>query len=167
MPSGGARPGAGRKKKDGSNSECKHFSAQEIEIMLDSSYVAYVSRTTISFTIAFKEMFWQRYCDGITPVKIFEDAGLDVNVIGKGRIDTLVKALRDQTERRLPFKDGLERHYNKPDAMFDLPKQPRFPKNAQIPLTPEAIAKMVHKVTYLEQEMEFLKKIIMAGTVKK
>lgn len=167
MPSGGARPGAGRKKKDGSNSECKHFSAQEIEIMLDSLYVAYVSRTTISFTIAFKEMFWQRYCDGITPVKIFEDAGLDVNVIGRGRIDTLVKALRDQTERRLPFKDGLERHYNKPDAMFDLPKQPRFPKNAQIPLTPEAIAKMVHKVTYLEQEMEFLKKIIMAGTVKK
>ena len=167
MPSGGARPGAGRKKKDGSNSECKHFSAQEIEIMLDSSYVAYVSRTTISFTIAFKEMFWQRYCDGITPVKIFEDAGLDVNVIGRGRIDTLVKALRDQTERGLPFKDGLERHYNKPDAMFDLPKQPRFPKNAQIPLTPEAIAKMVHKVTYLEQEMEFLKKIIMAGTVKK
>lgn len=167
MPSGGARPGAGRKKKDGSNSECKHFSAQEIEIMLDSLYVAYVSRTTISFTIAFKEMFWQRYCDGITPVKIFEDAGLDVNVIGRGRIDTLVKALRDQTERGLPFKDGLERHYNKPDAMFDLPKQPRFPKNAQIPLTPEAIAKMVHKVTYLEQEMEFLKKIIMAGTVKK
>ena len=167
MPSGGARPGAGRKKKDGSNSECKHFSAQEIEIMLDSSYVAYVSRTTISFTITFKEMFWQRYCDGITPVKIFEDAGLDVNVIGRGRIDTLVKALRDQTERGLPFKDGLERHYNKPDAMFDLPKQPRFPKNAQIPLTPEAIAKMVHKVTYLEQEMEFLKKIIMAGTVKK
>lgn len=167
MPSGGARPGAGRKKKDGSNSECKHFSAKEIEIMFDSPYVAYVSRTTISFTLVFKEMFWQRYCDGITPVKIFEDAGLNVNVIGKGRIDTLVKALRDQTERGLPFKDGLERHYNKPDAMFDLPKQPRFPKNTQIPLTPEAIAKMVHKVAYLEQEMEFLKKIIMAGTVKK
>ena len=167
MPSGGARPGSGRKKKDGSKSERKHFSAREIEIILCSPYVAYVSSTTISFTLSFKEMFWQRYCDGITPIKIFKDAGLDVNVIGRGRIDTLVKALRDQTERGLPFKDGLEGHYNKPDAMFDLPKQPRFPKNTQIPLTPEAIAKMVHKVTYLEQEMEFLKKIIMAGTVKK
>jgi len=167
MPSGGARPGAGRKKKDGSNGGRKHFSAQEIEIMLDSPYVAYVSRTTISFTIAFKEMFWQRYCDGITPVKIFEDAGLDVSVIGKGRIDTLVKALRDQTVRGLPFKDGLERHINKPEKQFDLPKQPRFSSAAQIPLTPEAIAKMVQKVAYLEQQMEFLKKIIMAGTVKK
>jgi hypothetical protein len=167
MPHGGARPGAGRKKKDGGNSERKHFSAQEIEIMLDSPHIAYVSRTTVSFTVAFKEMFWQRYCDGITPVKIFEDAGLNVDVIGKARIDTLVKSLRDQIERGLPFNDGLERHYNKPDKTCELPKQPRYPKNAQIPLTPEAIAKMVHKVAYLEQEMEFLKKLILAGTVKK
>ena len=167
MPSGGARPGAGRPRKDGNKAEHRHFSTDELEILLASPHVAYVSRTTISFTAAFKESFWQRYCDGIAPAKIVADAGLNYDMISKSRIDSLIKTLRDQTERGLSFKDGLERHYDKPDKEFDIPKMPRIPKNTDIPLTPEAIGKMVHEVAYLKQEMEFLKKIIMAGMVKK
>ena len=167
MPRGGARPGAGRKKKDGSENERRHFTAEEIEYLLSSPHVAYVSRTTVSFTVAFKEMFWQRHCDGIPTARIVEDAGLDIGVIGKGRIDTLIKSLRDQTERGLPFNDGLEPHFNKPDKKFDIPKIPRLPKNAVIPLSPEAIAKMACEVNYLKQEMEFLKKIILAGMSEK
>ena len=49
-------------------------------------------------TLSFKDLFWQRYCDGVHPVQIFKDAGLDTEIIGRERIDTLVKALRDQTE---------------------------------------------------------------------
>ena len=167
MPRGGYRPGAGRKRKDGSGNNRGNFTSTEIEVFLDSPHVAYISRTTISFTVAFKNMFWQRYCDGIPPMKIFTDAGLDTDIIGKSRVDTFVKSLRDQKERGLPFNDGLEPHYNKPDKKFDVPKTPRLPKNAQIQLTPEAIAKMAHEVAYLKQEMEFLKKIILTGTVEK
>ena len=165
MPRGGSRPGAGRKKKDGDVAERKHFTSAEIEQLLDSPQVAYVSRTTISFTVAFKEMFWQRYCDGIPATKIFGDAGLNVDVIGKGRIDTLIKALRDQTERGLSFNNGLEPHWEKSEKKFDLPPTPRYPKNTQIPFTPETIAKTIQEVAYLKQEMEFLKKIISAGRV--
>lgn len=167
MPSGGARPGAGRKKKNGDKSERQHFSAMEIELMLDSPHIAYVSRTTVSFTKAFKQMFWQRYCDGIAPTRICEDAGLNMDIIGKSRIDTLIKALRDQYERGLEFKEGHEHHYDKPEKKFDLPKAPRYSKGSQIPLTPEAIAKMAHEIAFLKQEMEFLKKLILAGTVEK
>ncbi len=165
MPSGGARPGAGRKRKDGSGRS--YFTTAVIEQLLSSPHIAYVSRTTISFTKAFKELLWQRYCDGIPPAKIVEDAGLNPDVIGRGRIDTLIKTLRDQTERGLPFADGLEPHFNKPEKEFDIPKIPRMPKNAIIPLTPETIAKMAHEIKYLKQEMEFLKKIILAGVAKK
>jgi len=167
MPSGGTRPGAGRPRKDGNDSERRHFKTEEIEMLLESSHVAYISRTTISFTVAFKEMFWQRYCDGVPATKIITDAGLNIEIIGKGRIDTLIKSLRDQIERGLSFNDGLEPHYNKPDKKFDLPKMPRLPKNTYIPLSPEAISKMSHELAYLKQEMEFLKKIILAGTVEK
>ncbi len=167
MPSGGARPGAGRKKKDGSASESRHFTAEEIEHLLSSPHIAYVSRTTISFTSAFKEMLWRRHCEGIPSAKIIEDSGLSYDIIGRGRVDTLLKSLRDQTERGLPFNDGLEPHVNKPDKKFDIPKIPRLPQNALIPLTPDAIAKMAHEVKYLKQEMEFLKKIILAGMSEK
>jgi hypothetical protein len=165
MPSGGARPGAGRKRKDGSTHS--HFTAAEIESLLSSPHIAYVSRTTVSFTKSFKELLWQRHCDGIPTAKIIEDAELSLDTIGRGHIDTLIKSLRDQTERGLPFTDGMEPHYNKPEKEFDIPKIPRLPKNALIPLTPEAIARMAHEVQYLKQEMEFLKKIILAGMSKK
>ncbi len=165
MPSGGARPGAGRKRKDGT--ERSNFSAVTIEQLLSSPHIAYVSRTTVSFTKPFKEMLWQRHCDGIPTIKIMEDAGLSLEIIGRGRIDGLLKSLRDQTERGLPFTDGMEPHYDKPEKKFDIPKIPRVPKNAIIPFTPETIARMSHEIQYLKQEMEFLKKVILAGMSKK
>ena len=45
---GGARPGAGRKKKDGN--ERNVFTADQLEELLQSPHVSYVSRTTISYT---------------------------------------------------------------------------------------------------------------------
>ena len=167
MPSGGARPGAGRPSKDADANVNKQLTTEQIEHLLNSPYVAYVSRTTVTFTKAFKELFWHRYCDGIPPMKICSDAGLNPDIIGKGRVDTLIKALRDQVERGLPFNDGNEPHTDKPDKKFDIPKMPRLSKNALIPLTPDAIAKMAHEVKYLKQEMEFLKKIILSGASKK
>ncbi len=165
MPSGGARPGAGRKRKDGT--ERSYFSAGAIEQLLSSSHVAYVSRTTVSFTKPFKEMLWQRHCDGVPTVKIIEDAGLNPELISASRINSLLKTLQDQTERGLPFTDGMEPHYDKPEKKFDIPKIPRVPKNAFIPYTPETIARMSHEIQYLKQEMEFLKKVILAGMSKK
>jgi hypothetical protein len=167
MPSGGLRPGAGRKRKDLNDYEHKQFTSIEIECLLTNPYVSFVSRTTISYTVGFKEMFWQRYCDGIPPAKIFADAGFDTEIISKSRIDGFLKSLKDQFERGLPFNDGRTPHTEIPDKKFDLPKARRFPKNTHMPYTPEAIAKMAHELAYLKQEMEFLKKIILAGTVEK
>jgi hypothetical protein len=167
MPSGGARPGVGRPRKVTAEGERQFFSSEEIELLLQSPHVAYVSRTTVSYTLAFKKMFWQRYCDGVPPTRIFEEAGLSVDVIGKSRIDTLIKALRSQMERGLGFKEGREPQPGDAEKLFDLPRIPRYPKNSQIPLAPESIAKLVHEVEYLKQEMEFLKKIISAGRVEK
>jgi hypothetical protein len=61
----------------------------------------------------------------------------------------------------------MEPHFNKPEKEIDIPKIPRMPKNAFISFTPETIARMSHEIQYLKQEMEFLKKVILAGMAKK
>jgi hypothetical protein len=138
------------------------FTAEQLEELLQSPHVSYVSRTTISYTLKFKEMAWQRYCDGVEPAKIFRDAGLDPDVLGRERIKGFIDKLRDQLERDLPFVEGKEPRLNQPEKVFDMPKPPRM-KERYIPYTPEQIAQMYHKLVYMEQELEFIKKIILAG----
>ena len=79
---GGARPGAGRKKKTSEGSyEHVTFTAEQLKELIDCPHVAYVSSKTVSYTKAFKDMAWQRYCDGIDPMQIFSDAGLNVDTL--------------------------------------------------------------------------------------
>jgi len=160
--SGGARPGAGRPRKNESKYERSEFTPEQLSELLRSPHVAYVSRSSISYTLAFKEMFWQRYCDGIPPIQIYEDAGLNPDIIGKIRVKGLVDALRHQKEKGLPFNYGREPHINQPEKQFDFPKPPRRP-NYSLPISPDEAAKLTHQVMYLSQELEFIKKIILAG----
>ena len=52
---GGARPGAGRKKKTPEGTyEHVTFTAEQLKELTDSPYVAYVSSKTVSYTKAFK-----------------------------------------------------------------------------------------------------------------
>lgn len=162
MPRGGARPGAGRPRKDGSGYHKNAFTAEQLEELLRSPHVSYVSRSTISYTLKFKEMAWQRYCDGIDPAKIFRDAGLNPDILGSVRIKGFIDKLRDQQERGLPFSEGREPQLNQPEKTFDMPKPPRRLKEQQIPFTPEQMARMYHQLVYLSQELEFIKKIILA-----
>ncbi|HQM02845.1 MAG TPA: hypothetical protein PLH98_20255 [Ruminococcus flavefaciens] len=74
---GGARPGSGRKKKNPDGTfEHSTFTAEQLKELTDSPYVAYVSSKTVSYTKAFKNAAWQRYCDGIDPMQVFSEAGL-------------------------------------------------------------------------------------------
>ena len=108
MPRGGARPGAGRPRKDGSEYRKNAFTAEQLEELLQSPHVSYVSRSTISYTLKFKEMAWQRYCDGVDPPRIFLDAGFDPNVLGSIRIKGFFDQLRYWQERGMPFSEGKE-----------------------------------------------------------
>lgn len=162
MPRGGARPGSGRHRKNGNGFEHTEFTPEQLQILLRSPHVAYVSRKSVSYTLAFKEHLWQRYCDGVPPVQIFADAGLSIEILGRSRINGLVKTLRKQKEKGLPFNEGSEPHLDQPEKQFSFPKPPRLPVSTQ-PIDPAEAAKLVHQVAYLSQEMEFLKKIILAG----
>jgi len=163
---GGPRPGAGRPRKNPAE-EREEFTADQLKLLLDSPYVSFVSKKTVSFTLEFKEMCWQRYCDGIEPLRIFSDAGLPIEVLGRSRIAGIIKMLRKQKEKGLPFNDGREPNEGQPEKKFDFPIPPKrvFYKTPQISDTD--IVKMFHQVAYMSQELEFIKKIILAETEEK
>ena len=159
MPSGGPHPGAGRPRKEAPE-ERVAFTNEEIGELLESPHVSHVSRKTIAYTLAFKEMFWQRYCDGIDPMQIFKEAGLPTKILGRPRIFGLAKTLRSCKERGIPFNEGSEPHESLPAKAFDFPIPPRKPKGSKpLVLSDDDISKMFHQVAYMSQELEFIKKL--------
>ena len=166
---GGARPGAGRKKKtvDGTY-EHTTFTAEQLKELTDSPHVAYVSSKTVSYTKAFKEAAWVRYCDGADPVQIFIDAGFNIDTLGKPRILGFFKLLRSTKERGLAFTEGNDPHPTDAEKRFSFPTPPRRAKRGRPPVMNDSeINKLAEKVAYMSQELEFLKKIILAETKEK
>ena len=163
---GGARPGAGRKKKNPDGiMENPAFTAEELKTLVSSPYVAYVSSSSISFTKAFKEAAWRRYCDGAEPHEIFADAGFDLKLIGNNRIRMFFKNLRESKEKGIPFIDGPQPSTDGFVKQFSIPDPPKRAKKTQAPLmTDEEIQNLATKVAYMAQELEFIKKIILAET---
>jgi hypothetical protein len=157
MPRGGSRPGAGRpKKKFEIDTGRSIFSPAQREAFEKSPCVASTTEKTISFTREFKELFWQRYCDGVQPEKIFSDAGMDPEEIGVSRIWGLISTLRKQKEEGREFSSG---RLVKPGTT----KQPRFPSASKEAKNAAELARLSHSVAYLTQELEFIKKIILAA----
>jgi hypothetical protein len=161
---GGARPGAGRPRK-GDRYVHVEFTPSQIRELLESPHVAYISRKSVSFTKAFKESAWQRYLDGVKPNDIFGEAGLSVELLGITRISSFFKTLRNQKEHGLSFTEGNDPHLEDSEVSDPFPRIPRKANNSRHPLLNEKqIADLFNTVTYMSQEIEFLKKIILAGT---
>ena len=158
---GGARPGAGRPRKGEVKFEHTEFTPDQLQELLNSPHVASVSRRSVSYTLAFKELFWQRYCDGVPPIQIFIDAGINPETVGRARINGLAKTLRKNKESGVAFNEGDEPHVGNQEKGFDFPIPPKRMTSTTISL--DEAARLAHKVEYLSQQMEFLKKIILAG----
>lgn len=163
---GGSRIGAGRPRKSG-NFAYPELNTTQIKELLDSPYIHSVSKKTISFTKAFKKLFWQRYCDGVESVQIFADAGLSVSALSRDRINNFTKALKLQVEKGQDFTEGRAPQEGS-DKLFDFPTPPRRANSVRIPNLSEAeVAKLINQVAYMSQEIAFLKKIILLGKEKK
>jgi len=163
---GGTRPGAGRKRKADSF-EHSEFSPQQLSELLQSPYVAHVTQKSVSYTVRFKDMFWQRYCDGIDPIQIFEDAGFSVETVGRARIFGFAKTLRLQYERGAIWNEGSEPATETGESRILPPLPKQRSKRTQDTINQNDLSRMHHKLQYMEQELEFIKKIILAGREKK
>jgi hypothetical protein len=129
----------------------KTFTEEELKTIRTNPYVKSATSKMIRFTVAFKDEFWLRYHEkGESPRRIMEEMGFDPDVIGKRRIDGIILHLREAVNSGEEFRDVRkiqENHMSEADKKLPPSK---------------AILKMQHKIAYMEQELEFIKKIIKA-----
>lgn len=121
------------------------FTEDQVRRMAENPYTLHVSTTQIKFTKAFKEEFWRRYQEGDTPRKIMYDLGYDPQVLGRNRLSGIQNVVCKEAVSVEGFHEGTPR------------KSVETPDDDDT--TQAQLRRMQHQIKYLEQEVEFLKKI--------
>ena len=135
----------------------KEYTEKQIKELKKNPYVFKVTKHKLYYTAKFKEDFWVSYQAGNTPRKILRDFGFDINIFGQKQIDSLVQRIKKQVLSGNGFTEGENR-------------QRRVPVKATSEeelSSPQPIERMQNELLYLRQEVEFLKKIIIADNSKK
>lgn len=110
----------------------KLFSNQEMEILRANPNVVKVTRRAVCFTDEFKARALTEYNNGKSARKIFAENGLSIDILGIIRIRGLIERISKEPAKQ------------KPSGQISYAKQ---------------IQKLERRITNLEQENEFLKKI--------
>jgi len=132
----------------------KPFTEEEVALLLQNPCIAHISSNKIWYTYEFKAEFYERYKKGEMAAAILKSVGIEPEILGKNRVIGLINTLRNELERNGTFKPLRHRGYPEfTDTISDVCITEPMPPN-----TP--IEKVVHKVAYLEQEVEFIKKAI-------
>ena len=135
----------------------KEYTAKQIKQLEKNPYVFKATKHRLYYTAKFKEDFWVSYQAGNTPRKILTDFGFDINIFGQKQIDSLVQHIKKQALSGNGFSEGDNR-------------QRRVPMKATSEeelSSPQSIERMHNELLYLRQEVEFLKKIIIADNSRK
>lgn len=109
-------------------------------------YVENATEWTVTFTPEFKQLTYDEYYRGKSIRQIFEEAGFDVEKLGRKRLENFRSAVMAQAKKETGFADL------------------RKDKSLQAPPSTEAqmqkrIRELERRNAYLEQENEFLKKV--------
>lgn len=123
-----------------------YFTEEQQQILRNNPYIKRVSEKAITYTIEFKERFLEEYRLGKLPSEILRGMDLDPRILGRSRVNNLTYRLKVNELR-------LEGHE---DTRKSNPGRP-VTRNLT---AEEKIKRLEHKVAYLNQENEFLKKNI-------
>lgn len=136
--------------------ERRAFTEEEIAQLANNPYTYTVTAKQIRFTQAFKQRFWSEYCKGRSSRQIVKDCGYDAELLGDNRIDGLQRTIKKEALAT----DGFTRAPEPCQAeILDALAGSQSPE--------KRIRELENKVKYLEQQMEFLKKITSIKTTEK
>lgn len=130
------------------------FTEEQIAQLSDNPYTYKVTSNHLLFTKEFKELFWDEYCQGSTPMEILKRCGYDTELLSESRISGIGQIIRKEAALGKGFHDG-----KRPSDSSDTQKE--------ITCDTATFRKMQDELEYLKQEMEFLKKTILARTTRK
>ena len=135
----------------------KEYTDKQIRELQENPYVFKVTKHKLYYTAKFKEDFWISYQAGNSPRKILTDFGFDISVFRQKQIDSLVQHIKRQALSGNGFSEGENRQRRSPMQAT---------KESDLS-SPQSIERMQNELLYLRQEVEFLKKIIIADNSEK
>ena len=127
------------------------FTQEEIALLEKNNYTHLVSKSMLKFTDDFKDDFWRLYLTDLPVKEIFRMLGYDPEVIGTKRIDGFVYNLR---KARLTDEQRIGSI-----SRASKVRRPPADVNYSEMKSKEAIKAMEIELTYLRQEVDFLKKL--------
>ena len=132
-----------------------YFTDEQVKTLSNNKYVLRVSNKAITYSEEFKELFVYEYENGLTPRMIFSKYGFDPTVIGRKRIQNCSMSWRKQSQRSNGLTDTRKINSGRPRKK-ELSDE-------------ENIKRLKAKITILEQENAYLKKIrlIEKGALRK
>ena len=126
------------------------FTPEQQQLLRQNPYTVRVTEDVLSFSKEFKEIFYKEYLAGALPRDILQKYDYPVDILGKQRIWGITRCIRKQFKENGEFRD------------IRSPGAPRTEETYE-----EKIKRLEHQVTYLTQEVEFLKKISSIRTIRK
>lgn len=133
------------------------FTPEQMEILAANPFTYKVTALRISYTLEFKNIFLARFEAG-EPVKdIFSSLGYDISMLGENRLYTFARRITRQAEAGImPSEENVHSKHDKPlNVDYNiLPAQ-------------QSVSAMQRELTYLRQQVEFLKKITELDNDKK
>ena len=135
----------------------KEYTTKQLKQLGANPYVYKATKHRIYYTAKFKEDFGISYQAGNTPRKILENFGFDLSIFGQKQIDSLVQHIKKQALLGEGFSEGANRRK----------RVTQKSTNEEDLSSPQSIKHMQNELLYLRQEVEFLKKIIIAENSRK
>lgn len=133
------------------------FTEEQIKKLKKNPYTFKITRNKLYFTAKFKEDFWISYQAGNAPRKVMQDLGYDLSMFTQKQIDNYVQRIKREALSGEGFREGENRQRRIPMKATDEKEL----------ATPQSVERMQNELLYLRQEVEFLKKIIVADNHKK
>lgn len=135
----------------------KEYTPKQIKELKANTYTLNVTKNKLYFTIKFKEDFWISYQAGNAPRKILSDFGYNLDYFGQKQIDSIVQRVKKEALSGNGFSEGENR----------TKRVPMKATSEEELSSPQSIERMQNELLYLRQEVEFLKKIIVADNSEK
>lgn len=98
------------------------LTSEEVRSLKNNPYVEDVNSTRIVYSEEFKQLFVKEYFEGKKPMRIFQDAGFDVKVLGSKRIERCSARWREANAsgilgEKIESNDFYEKNENEKQMM--------------------------------------------------
>lgn len=137
----------------------KKFTEREIRALQANPYTLSVTENRISFTVDAKKKLLEMYGVGKSMRQSVIELGYDPEVLGHGRLKSIIKNIQAEAESENGLHQGYVRQAKR--------KQLSTEELNALGTDDASVIKLKNEVVYLRAEVEFLKKISQAAILEK